>query len=82
MIDQSFFDARGQVRPDRVDEFVTNLRAKRAKDGRHILLTGPAGNAIAAQIARERAEAEKASYARQGHWHARHAMTKALAPAR
>ena len=51
MIDESFFDENGEVKPERPDEFVAHIRAKvakLAKSGGHILLTGPAGNALAA----------------------------------
>jgi hypothetical protein len=61
MIDASFFDANGEVKPERLDEFVTHIRAlvaRYASRGGHITLTASAMNAVAAQIARKRAEAK------------------------
>ena len=47
MSDKDFFDASGQVPPDRVDDFVTHLRAESVKRGGHIPLSLGAVNALA-----------------------------------
>ena len=47
MSDKDFFDANGQVPPDRVDDFVAHLRAKSVKRGGHIPLSLGAVNALA-----------------------------------
>ena len=54
MIDESFFDAKGEVRPDRVDEFVAKLRAECLARGGPVTLTGPEGNALAADRAKRK----------------------------
>lgn len=62
MIDESFFDENGEVRPERLDEFVRSLRAlvaKFASRGGHITLTAAAMNALMAHR-RKRAKSEKA----------------------
>ncbi len=59
MIDESFFDKNGEVREERLDEFVAKLKASVAKGRRHIALTGPAGNALARHRRKKEAQKEK-----------------------
>ena len=47
MIDASYFDENGEVREDRLDEFVASLKASVARGKRCIALTGVAANALA-----------------------------------
>ena len=56
MIDESFFDEKGEVREDRLDEFVARLQASVASGKRHIALTGAAGNALARHKRKKEAE--------------------------
>jgi hypothetical protein len=78
MIDESFFDANGQVVPERVDEFVTDLSAQCAK-GRRISFTGPAMIALARA---QRAEAQKIEAASRAHARSRSARHHASVAAR
>jgi hypothetical protein len=66
MIDESFFDEKGEVRSERLDEFIAHLHATQAR-GIYVNLTGPVGNALLPTDASEQTpkSGEKAPIARK-----------------